>query len=327
MGIKKKKKKNQSHKTNQSSTSIMSVAGIDFGSKSNVVALARRKGIDVVVNEESKRETPSLINFGDKQRFVGCAAGDKVNMQPTNTVACLKRLIGKKFSDPSVQEDIKEFLFPVKGDKKTDSIIVTVEDGEKKEEEGAAAAEEPEETKPKFKIEIKKKTKKTDVPIKVTHSGGLPDKVLEKCKQEEFDMALQDKVMEETKERKNAVEAYVYSMRSKLEEGGQLFDYVKEDTRTSFKELLNNTEDWLYEDGEDEVKGVYVNKFEELFFIGNLIEERYNEEHKRPGAIAALESACQMIKQTSKDEAHAHIDAEDLKKVQKECDDAANWLA
>ena len=144
-----------------------------------------------------------------------------------------------------------------------------------------------------------------------------PDKVLEKCKQEEFDMALQDKVMEETKERKNAVEAYVYSMRSKLEEGGQLFDYVKEDTRTSFKELLNNTEDWLYEDGEDEAKGVYVNKLEELSSIGNPIEERYNEEHKRPGAIAALEYACQMIKQTSQDEAHAHIDAEDLKKVQK----------
>ena len=48
-------------------------------------------------------------------------------MQPTNTVACLKRLIGKKFSDPTVQEDIKEFLYPVKGDKKTDNIIVTVE--------------------------------------------------------------------------------------------------------------------------------------------------------------------------------------------------------
>jgi len=56
---KKRKKKNKKIK-------IMSVAGIDFGSKSNVVALARRKGIDVVMNEESKRETPSLINFGDK---------------------------------------------------------------------------------------------------------------------------------------------------------------------------------------------------------------------------------------------------------------------
>ena len=67
------------------------------------------------------------------------------------------------------------------------------------------------------------------MPIQATHTGGLSGKVLEKFKQEEFDMALQDKVMEETKERKNAVEAYVYSMRSKLEEGGQLFDYVKED--------------------------------------------------------------------------------------------------
>jgi len=45
----------------------MSVVGIDFGNANNVVALARRKGIDVVLNDESKRETPSMINFGDKQ--------------------------------------------------------------------------------------------------------------------------------------------------------------------------------------------------------------------------------------------------------------------
>ena len=181
--------------------------------------------------------------------------------------------------------------------------------------------------KPKFKIEIKKKTKKTDVPVSSTHLGGLPDKVIEKCKQEEFDMALQDKIMEETKERKNAVEAYVYSMRTKIEEGGLLFDYVKEDVRESFRELLNNTEDWLYEDGEDESKGVYIQKLDELRSIGNPVEERYNEESKRPGAIAALETACQMIRQTSLDEAHAHIDAEDLKKVRKECDDAIKWLS
>ena len=260
----------------------------------------------------------------------------KVKLNLNGLVECTEAQVWEEYEEEvqvPIVEEPKKSEEPKKTEGDTSEKMETEdggegeEDGEKKEEEAAAAAEEPEETKPKFKIEIKKKTKKTDVPIKVTHSGGLPDKVLEKCKQEEFDMALQDKVMEETKERKNAVEAYVYSMRSKLEEGGQLFDYVKEDTRTSFKELLNNTEDWLYEDGEDEAKGVYVNKLEELSSIGNPIEERYNEEHKRPGAIAALESACQMIKQTSQDEAHAHIDAEDLKKVQKECDDAANWLA
>ena len=45
----------------------MSVVGIDFGNANNIVALARRKGIDVVLNDESKRETPSMVNFGDKQ--------------------------------------------------------------------------------------------------------------------------------------------------------------------------------------------------------------------------------------------------------------------
>ena len=43
------------------------MVGIDFGNANNVVALARRKGIDVVLNDESKRETPSMLNFGEKQ--------------------------------------------------------------------------------------------------------------------------------------------------------------------------------------------------------------------------------------------------------------------
>ena len=66
--LRKRQKKNAKKKRERKNKNkkIMSVAGIDFGSKSNVVALARRKGIDVVMNEESKRETPSLINFGDK---------------------------------------------------------------------------------------------------------------------------------------------------------------------------------------------------------------------------------------------------------------------
>ena len=60
---------------------------------------------------------------------------------------------------------------------------------------------------------VKKKVKKTDVPVK-SFVGGLPADVLERYVNEEYDMALQDTVMEETKERKNAVEACVYSMRS-----------------------------------------------------------------------------------------------------------------
>jgi hypothetical protein len=45
----------------------MSVLGIDVGNATSVVALARRNGIDVVLNSESKRETPSMVNFAAKQ--------------------------------------------------------------------------------------------------------------------------------------------------------------------------------------------------------------------------------------------------------------------
>ncbi|KAL6574217.1 hypothetical protein OROHE_001121 [Orobanche hederae] len=48
----------------------MSVVGFDFGNKSCVVVVARQRGINVVLNDESKRETPAIICFDDKQRFL-----------------------------------------------------------------------------------------------------------------------------------------------------------------------------------------------------------------------------------------------------------------
>jgi len=184
--------------------------------------------------------------------------------------------------------------------------------------------EEPkEEAKEEDKAPAKKKVKKTDVPV-TSHVGGLPKEVLERFTNEEYDMALQDKVMEETKERKNAVEAYVYSMRSAISD--RLAEYVDDATRESFGSLLNATEDWLYEDGEDESKGVYIAKLEELQAIGEPIAAREREETERPTAIAALTNSANGFLAMCGDEDHAHIDAADLEKITKECNDALSWL-
>lgn len=180
-----------------------------------------------------------------------------------------------------------------------------------------------EEPKAEEKPAAKKKVKKTDVPVS-SDVGGLPAKVLEQLTHEEYDMALQDKVIEETKERKNAVEEYVYSMRSKLSD--ELSEYVDDSTRESFNAMLNATEDWLYEDGEDETKGVYIKKLEELQAIGAPIEIRAREEYERPSAIASLNELAQRFLSMAGDEAHAHIDAADLQQVTKECNDALAWL-
>ena len=62
----------------------------------------------------------------------------------------------------------------------------------------------------------KKKVKKVNVPVSETVYGALSPADLQKVVEKEFEMALQDRIMEETKDRKNAVEAYVYDMRNKV---------------------------------------------------------------------------------------------------------------
>lgn len=91
----------------------MSVVGLDFGNESGVVAVARQRGIDVVLNDESKRETPALVCFGEKQRFLGTAGAASSLMNPKNTISQVKRLIGRQFSDPELQRDIKTLPFAV----------------------------------------------------------------------------------------------------------------------------------------------------------------------------------------------------------------------
>eukprot|EP00271_Cylindrocystis_brebissonii_P009669 TRINITY_DN2471_c0_g1_i2.p1 TRINITY_DN2471_c0_g1~~TRINITY_DN2471_c0_g1_i2.p1 ORF type:complete len:661 (+),score=128.28 TRINITY_DN2471_c0_g1_i2:111-2093(+) len=91
----------------------MSVVGFDVGNESGIVAVARQRGIDVVLNDESKRETPVIVSFGESQRFVGVAGAASQMMNPKNTISQIKRLIGRKFNDPGVQKDKALFPFSV----------------------------------------------------------------------------------------------------------------------------------------------------------------------------------------------------------------------
>ncbi|BCS26026.1 Hsp70 chaperone Hsp88 [Aspergillus puulaauensis] len=81
----------------------MSVVGIDFGAQSTKVGVARNKGIDIITNEVSNRQTPSLVGFSARSRHIGEAAKTQETSNLKNTVGNLKRLIGRSFSDPDIQ--------------------------------------------------------------------------------------------------------------------------------------------------------------------------------------------------------------------------------
>lgn len=66
-------------------------------------------------------------------------------------------------------------------------------------------------------VGVSRKVKKTNVPVTELVYGGMLAEELQKAVEKEFEMALQDRVMEETKDKKNAVEAYVYDMRNKVD--------------------------------------------------------------------------------------------------------------
>ncbi|KAF9814079.1 hypothetical protein IEO21_05319 [Rhodonia placenta] len=88
----------------------MAVVGIDLGALNSKIGVARHRGIDIIVNEVSNRATPSLVSFGPKQRAIGEAAKTLETSNFRNTIGSLKRLIGRTFADPEVQEVEKKFL-------------------------------------------------------------------------------------------------------------------------------------------------------------------------------------------------------------------------
>ncbi|PON36007.1 Heat shock protein 70 family [Parasponia andersonii] len=172
----------------------------------------------------------------------------------------------------------------------------------------------------------KKKVKKTNIPVAELVYGGLNPADLEKAVEKEFEMALQDRVMEETKDRKNAVEAYVYDMRNKLNDKYE--EFVTPSEKEEFIAKLQEVEDWLYEDGEDETKGVYIAKLEELKKQGGPIEERYKEHTERGTVIDQLAYCINSYREAavSADAKFDHIDLSEKQKVLNECVEAEAWL-
>jgi heat shock protein len=76
--------------------------GIDFGNANTVVALARNRGIDIVVNEVSNRATPTLVGFGSQNRFIGESGKSQQTSNIKNTVDNITRIIGLDYNHPDV---------------------------------------------------------------------------------------------------------------------------------------------------------------------------------------------------------------------------------
>uniref|UniRef100_A0A8C7CSN7 Heat shock protein family A (Hsp70) member 4 like n=1 Tax=Oncorhynchus kisutch TaxID=8019 RepID=A0A8C7CSN7_ONCKI len=174
-------------------------------------------------------------------------------------------------------------------------------------------------SKPKVKV------KSTDLPILANTIRQLDRGVLNDFVEYEGQMIVQDKLEKERNDAKNAVEEYVYDLRDKL--CGIYEKYTTEEDSNRLTLMLEDTENWLYEEGEDQDKQVYVDKLEDL----KPVHDRHREQEDRPRAFEEMGKKIQLYMKAvelykQKDERYQHLNAEEMRNVEKCLNESMAWI-
>ena len=106
--------------------------GIDLGTTYSCVGVWQHDRVEIISNDQGNRTTPSYVAFTDDERLIGDAAKNQTAMNPKNTVFDAKRLIGRKFSDKKVQDDMKDWSYEVIAGPGDKPMINVESHGEKK---------------------------------------------------------------------------------------------------------------------------------------------------------------------------------------------------
>ncbi|ATY59005.1 glucose-regulated protein [Cordyceps militaris] len=107
------------------------VIGIDLGTTYSCVGVMQGGKVEILVNDQGNRITPSYVAFTEDERLVGDSAKNQAAANPFNTIFDVKRLIGRKFNDKDVQSDMKHFPFKVLSKDGKPNVQVEVNGGKK----------------------------------------------------------------------------------------------------------------------------------------------------------------------------------------------------
>nr|ABO31121.1 heat shock protein 70 [Lucilia cuprina] len=111
----------------------MPAIGIDLGTTYSCVGVYQHGKVEIIANDQGNRITPSVVAFTDTERLVGDGAKNQLPQNPENTIYTIKRLIGRKYEDPTVQNDKKLLSYEVVPDKAGKPLVQVTVKGQKKQ--------------------------------------------------------------------------------------------------------------------------------------------------------------------------------------------------
>jgi len=191
-------------------------------------------------------------------------------------------------------------------------------------DEAKSAASEDAKSQEKKKLKVKS----VDCVVTTAHVMGLNQKQLNGYLEQECKMIQADKQERDKQEAKNTVEEYVYEVRAKL---GDIYqEFITEKDAVDFRALLEATEDWIYDEGEDLPRHEYVKKLNEMKAFGDPVAKRYKEHQELPKYENDLGRQIQLYnkflhKCEAGLESVAHIEAADVEKVQCKVKVISEW--
>ncbi|CAN6284734.1 unnamed protein product [Urochloa humidicola] len=107
--------------------------GIDLGTTYSCVAVWRHDRAEIIANDQGNRLTPSCVAFRGAEMHVGDAAVNQAALNPTNTIVEVKRLIGRRFGEKTVQEDAKLWPFKVIAGREDKPMVVVQYQGKERQ--------------------------------------------------------------------------------------------------------------------------------------------------------------------------------------------------